>query len=79
MWFINGNHDDVDLINNVFVALNGASLIDGSTSVDQAEFANNAYWTGRCANSIGGQTFSSIADWAAASQQETGERRFRGR
>ena len=45
VWFVNSHHDDIDLINNLFVALNGAALVDGTTTLDQARFVNNAYWT----------------------------------
>jgi hypothetical protein len=70
VWFVNTNHDDIDLINNLFVALNGAALVDGTTTVDQAHFVNNAYWTGEAQMVFGGTEFTSIAEWAAATQQE---------
>ena len=70
VWLVNSNHDDIDLINNLFVALNGAALIDGTTTLDQAKFVNNAYWTGDAQILLEGTEFSSIAEWAAATQQE---------
>ena len=70
VWFINSNHNDIDLLNNLFVALNGAALIDGTTSLDQSRFVNNAYWTDGAPIRIGDTVFGSIAEWAAASQQE---------
>ena len=78
VWFVNSNHDDIDLINNLFVALNGAALIDGDTSLERAQFTNNAYWTGGGPIRIGETTFDSIAGWAAASQQETMNEEFIG-
>jgi hypothetical protein len=45
VWFLGGNHDDLTLANNAFVALDGASLIAGDTSVAKAAFVGNAYWT----------------------------------
>jgi hypothetical protein len=70
VWFVNSNHDDINLINNLFVALNGAALIDGTTTIDQAQFVNNAYWTGDAQMLFGGTEYASIAEWAAATQQE---------
>ncbi len=70
VWFVNSNHDDIDLINNLFVALNGAALIDGNTTIDQAQFVNNAYWTGDGPIVMAETEFASIAEWAAATQQE---------
>jgi hypothetical protein len=70
VWFVNSNHDDIQLINNLFVALKGAALVDGSTTIDQAQFANNAYWTDGAQILLDGMEFASIAEWAAATQQE---------
>jgi hypothetical protein len=70
VWFVNSNHDEIDLINNLFVALNGAALVDGITTIDQAQFANNAYWTDDAPIVFDGTEFASIAEWAAATQQE---------
>jgi hypothetical protein len=70
VWFVNSNHDDIDLINNLFVSLNGAALVDGTTTLDQAQFVNNVYWTGDAQLVLGGTEFASIAEWAAATQQE---------
>jgi hypothetical protein len=67
---VNSNHDEIDFVNNLFVALNGASIIDGDTVPDQAKFVNNAYWTGDAKIVMAGTEFTSIAAWAAASQQE---------
>jgi hypothetical protein len=78
VWFTNSQHDDISLINNLFVALNGAALIDGATTVVQAVFANNAYWTAGAPVRIGNVTYSSIAQWAAATQQETIDGQFAG-
>jgi len=78
LWFVNENHHEIDLINNLFVALNGAALIDGTSSVDQARFVNNAYWTGDSPVRIGDEIFADIAEWAAASQQEMLEGQFVG-
>jgi hypothetical protein len=70
VWFVNSNHDDIHLINNLFVALNGAALVDGTTTRDQVQFANNGYWTDDAQILLEGTKFASIAEWAAASQQE---------
>jgi hypothetical protein len=78
MWFINSNHDDIKLINNVFVALNGAALIDGSTNVDQVQFADNAYWTAQAPVRIGGVEYASVAEWATATGQEMVNGQFVG-
>lgn len=78
VWFINGQHHDIDLVNNVFVALNGAPLIDGSTTVAQANFINNDYWTAGAPIVIGGTVFASIAQWAAATGQEMFNGQFVG-
>lgn len=70
VWFVNDHHTGIVLINNVFVALNGADLINGTTSADKANFVNNAYWTGGGPITMESSVFSSIAEWSAASQQE---------
>jgi hypothetical protein len=78
VWFINENHDNIDLINNVFVALNEAALIDGTTSIDKARFLNNAYWTGGAPIHIEGESYGSIEEWSNASQQERFASQFLG-
>ena len=78
VWFVNSHHDDIDLINNLFVALNGAALVDGTTTLDQARFVNNAYWTDDAQRLFGGTEFSSIAEWAVATQQEIVDGEFVG-
>jgi parallel beta helix pectate lyase-like protein len=70
VWFVNSNHDEINFVNNLFVALNGAAVVDGATTLDQAQFVNNAYWTGDEKIVVGGTAFTSIAEWATASQQE---------
>ena len=45
VWFLGGNHKNVELINNTFVALNGAPLIAGDTSTSQSSIIGNSYWT----------------------------------
>jgi hypothetical protein len=54
----------------LFVALNGAYIVDGDTTPDQAKFLNNAYWTGDEKILVAGTEFNSVAEWAAASEQE---------
>jgi len=76
--FLNGNHGDIDFINNVFVALNGAELVDGPVSLAKSQFANNAYWTDGAPISIGDSIFASIAAWAETTQQETLNSEFVG-
>jgi hypothetical protein len=71
VWFADGYHSDVNFINNVLVALNGAALVDGTTTSDKDKFINNAYWTAGAPVKMGGVTYASIAAWAAAAQQET--------
>jgi hypothetical protein len=78
VWFVNSNHDDITFISNLFVALNGAALIDGSTSVEQARFINNAFWTEDGTVRIDGVEFASVQDWAAASGQEMLDGQFVG-
>lgn len=70
VYFLNNYHTEIDFINNAFVALSGAALIGGNTTIDQAQFANNAYWTGGQPLQIGESTFESLFEWAVASQQE---------
>ena len=70
VWFVEGYHSDVNLINNVFVALNGAALVDGPTTSAKDMFINNAYWTDGAPLQIGGVTYASIEEWASAAQQE---------
>lgn len=38
--FINENHAEIDFINNVFVALNGAELVTGNTTTEKSAFVN---------------------------------------
>jgi len=68
--FLNAYHDDIDFINNVFVALNGADLVDGPVALDRTEFVNNAYWTAGAPLRIGETVYASVLDWAQATQQE---------
>lgn len=70
VWFLNSAYSDVRLVNNVFVALNGTTLVDGPVNTGQTQFINNAYWTSGQPIVIGGQTYPSIAAWAVAAQQE---------
>jgi hypothetical protein len=70
VYFLNANHDDVDFINNVFVALNDVSLLDGPMSTSRSHFLGNAYWTDGDPIRVGGIVYSSIAEWAATTQQE---------
>ena len=78
VWFVNGFHNDISLINNALVALNGAGLIDGPTSATQAKFTNNGYWTASNPVIVNGVSYASIAAWAAATQQETLNGQFVG-
>ncbi len=68
--FLDGYHSQIDLINNVFVATNGARLIDGSTNSSKATFAKNLYWTDGSPRSLEGTVYASIAEWAQAESQE---------
>jgi hypothetical protein len=68
--FLNSQHEEIDFVNNLFVALNGATLIDGTTTADKAKFINNAYWTAGSPMLIGGTAYASIEQWAAATGQE---------
>jgi hypothetical protein len=70
VWFLDGNHSDLSFTNNVFVALNGAAMVDGATPIDKSQFIRNAYWTNGSPLQINGVTYASVAAWAAASQQE---------
>jgi len=70
IWFLGTQHSEVDFFNNIFVALNGAELINGGTTSSKSTFANNAYWTGGAPLWLEGSTYASIADWAAAEYQE---------
>ncbi len=78
VWFLDNYHSDLSLVNNVFVALNGAAVIDGATPIDKAKFIRNGYWTNGSPIQIGGATYSSVADWARGSQQETLNGQFAG-
>src|SRR4029079_391163 len=71
VWFNDTHLSDNTFVNNSFVALNGAALIDGTTDSNKARFVNNDYWTGNGPVKISGSVFPSIAAWAATSQQET--------
>src|SRR5262249_45452443 len=65
-----GYHSVLNMTENVFVALNGASLIDGAAPINTSNFIHNVYWTNGAPVQLGGATYASVADWAAASQQE---------
>jgi hypothetical protein len=70
VWFLDGYHNELNLTNNAFVALNGAAMIDGATPIDKSQFVRNAYWTNGSPFQIGGVAYPSVSDWTAASQQE---------
>jgi Right handed beta helix region len=70
VWFLDGYHSDLNLTDNVFVALNGTSLIDGDAPTNTSKFIHNMYWTNGAPVQLGGATYASVPDWAAASQQE---------
>ncbi|WP_145434530.1 hypothetical protein [Lacipirellula limnantheis] len=76
VWLMTDHHDDVAFFNNAFVALNGAPLIAGDTSVAQATFAGNAYWTAGGGIVLEDRAFSSVSSWAASSGQEKIAGRF---
>lgn len=64
------NHNQIDFFNNVFVATNGAELIDGNTSASKTTFASNLYWTNGSPLRLEGTTYASLAAWANAENQE---------
>lgn len=68
--FLGSNHNQIDLFNNVFVATNGAELIDGSTTASKTTFAKNLYWTNGSPRVLEGTTYPSVAAWANAENQE---------
>lgn len=70
VWFLDGNHSDISLVNNIFVATNGADLIGGTTTASKANFVRNAYWTDGSPVRIGGTTYTDIAQWSTLTQQE---------
>jgi hypothetical protein len=79
VWFLNGAHDEISLINNLFVALNGAALVAGQTAPDKANFVNNDYWSAGTPLVIEGVTYASVAQWAAATGQEFADGQYLGR
>jgi hypothetical protein len=70
VWFINGNHKDIDFIDNLFVGLNGAPLIAGNTQASKSTFLNNAYWTAGGPIVLEDQTYATVKQWAIAESQE---------
>jgi hypothetical protein len=78
VWFVNGSYNDISLINNALIALNGAALIDGPVSSNQAKFTNNAYWTASSPIVVNGIGYANVAAWAAATQQEMLNGHFAG-
>jgi len=70
VWFLDVHHDEINFFNNIFVALNGAKLVDGETSITKSNFLNNSYWTNGEPARIGSSIFTTIEQWAMASQQE---------
>jgi Right handed beta helix region len=78
VWFLGGNHKNVELINNTFVALNGAPLIAGDTSTSQSSIIGNSYWTAGGKIILEDQTYSSVAAWSNTSLQERVGGQFTG-
>ncbi len=70
VWFINAQHADLDFINNSFVALNGAALIAGDTTVAKATFARNSYWTDGGPIILESAVYPSVLAWASQNVQE---------
>ena len=70
VWFPEGNHKDVDFVNNVFVALNGAALIAGDTTAAKATFVGNSYWTAGGPVILESATYASVQAWANTNAQE---------
>ena len=68
--FFNDNHTSVDLFNNIFLAKNGAALIDGDTTASRTTFARNAYWTDGGPVFLEGTQYSNVATWAGTQNQE---------
>jgi hypothetical protein len=76
--FLDSNQADLQFINNIFVALNGAPLIDGTASRAKSNFVANNYWTNGKPLNIGANAYSSIAQWSTASGQEIDNGHFVG-
>lgn len=70
IWFLEGYHDDVALINNALVALNGAKLITGQAVAGDATFTGNSYWTDSGPIVLEDATYASVQAWSAAKNQE---------
>jgi hypothetical protein len=70
VWFANGNHGDLDFVNNSLVALNGAALIAGDTSASKATFLGNSYWTDGAPITLEDRAYSSVQSWALGNMQE---------
>lgn len=70
VYFMNSNLYDVDFINNVFVALNGAALISGDTIPVRSTFTRNSYWTDGGPIILEDAVYATVKAWAQANAQE---------
>jgi hypothetical protein len=75
IYFAHANCDNISFAQNIVVSSGGQSLISfgGSSGVS---FAADDYWTGGAAFTIlwGGNTYSSLRNWQAATGQDSGAR-----
>ena len=73
IYIVNSNCSNISFAQNIIVSSSGQPLISfpGSKGVS---FANDDYWTSGAAFTIlwGGQTYSSLSSWQAASGQDSG-------
>ena len=70
VWFVNAFHDDISFFNNALIALNGAPLIAGDTSLSRSHFVGNAYWTDGALPILEDRTYASVQSWANSTGQE---------
>ena len=78
VWFLGGNHDELALVNNAIVALDGAALVAGDTSVDRAALVGNSYWTDGGPVILENASWASVEAWAQATGQEQAAGAFAG-
>jgi hypothetical protein len=76
--FLGPHHDELDFLNNAFVALNGAALITGDTANSKSTFLRNSYWTAGAVPVLESLGYTSVQAWANASNQEKVSGQFVG-